>query len=110
MGSGGRRVPRYEVIFPLPVFIPFDDGYEVAAGPYGADESEITRVTFRRTEAEWSRPFHAMRAIASDAWGAEIRETGPDSAFRDRITVIVGSTPQAGYGTTYRARSLVIPT
>jgi hypothetical protein len=43
-------VGRYEVIFALPVFIPFEDGYAISAGPYGADDDQLTRAAGRQDE------------------------------------------------------------
>src|SRR5688572_16174467 len=94
MGKGKRpRLSRehYEVIFALPVLLPLPDDYSVTQYA-GEDGPIVSTIRFRWGEAMDSRPFGAITAVTRETWGTQIAEIGPHQAFRDRITVVIGST------------------
>jgi hypothetical protein len=86
-----RKRERYEVIFALPVLLPLPDDYSVTLYA-GENGPVVTTIRFRWSEAIDSRPFGAITAVTRESWGTQITEVGPHEAFRDRITVVVGST------------------
>lgn len=86
-----RKRERYEVIFALPVPLPLPDDYTLKQF-VEVDGPPVTTIRFRWGEASDSRPYGAVTAVAYESWGAQITETGPHEAFRDRITVVIGST------------------
>lgn len=86
-----RKRERYEVIFALPVLLPLPDDYGVKQYA-GEDGPVVTTIRFRWGEASDSRAYGAITAVARESWARQITETGPHQAFRDRITVIIGST------------------
>jgi hypothetical protein len=94
MGKGKRRRLKrenYEVIFALPVLLPLPDDYSVTQYA-GEDGPVVSTIRFRWGEAMDSRPFGAITAVTRETWGTQITEIGPHQAFRDRITVVIGST------------------
>lgn len=82
---------RYEVIFALPVLLPLPDDYSVTQYA-GEDGPVVSTIRIRWSEAIDSRPFGAITAVTRESWGTQITEIGPHQAFRDRITVVIGST------------------
>lgn len=90
-----RRKPpereRYEVIFALPLLLPLPDDYAVTQYD-GEDGPAVTTIRFRWGEARDSRPYGAITAVTREAWGTQITELGPHEAFRDRLTIVIGST------------------
>jgi hypothetical protein len=88
----GESAPmRYEVVFALPVLVPFPDDYSVRQYER-EDEPDVLSLRFRWSEASDSRTFGAITAATRETWGTEIGEIRPHDAFRDRITVVIGST------------------
>jgi hypothetical protein len=88
--TAGRR---YEVIFALPALLPFEDGYRVTLTSGRTEEGGVTTLTFRWVENRTSTPYLAMRTVASLEWSEHVAETAPGDAFRDRMTIVVASTP-----------------
>jgi hypothetical protein len=94
MSESSEREPvtvRYEVVFALPLLVPFPDDYSVRQYEH-EDEPDVLSLRFRWGEASDSRTFGAITAAMRETWGTEIGESGPHDAFRDRITVVIGST------------------
>lgn len=86
-----RKRERYEVIFALPVLLPLPDDYAVTQ--YAEENGPVVAtIRFRWGEAIDSRAYGAITAVARESWGRQITETGPHQAFRDRVTVVIGST------------------
>lgn len=94
MSKSNAREPgivRHEVAFALPVLVPFPDDYSVRQYEH-EDEPDVLSLRFRWGEASDSRTFGAITAAIRETWGTEIGEIRPHAAFRDRITVVIGST------------------
>lgn len=89
--EGESGATRYEVVFALPVLVPFPDDYSVRQYEH-EDEPDVLSLRFRWSEASDSRIFGAITAATRETWGTEIGEIRPHDAFRDRITVVIGST------------------
>ncbi len=97
-GPAGQRA-RYEVIFALPVLIPFPDDYAVTHY-VGEHEPPVTVIRFRWGQADDSRPYGAITAVTREAWGTHVSEIGPHQAYRDRDdTRLWGTSHAAGDST-----------